>query len=285
MERGLSRRQFLKVSAAGTVLLASGLSLEACGEGTAPVRFFSAHHHDTLAAAAERILPAGSDSGVAEYIERLLTAFEHDPPRIFAGGPYSGRLPYPDTTTGGPSADKPVDSFERFLPLTRVQEIAWRVRIYGSANVPGGGYNDAVLGATKGWRAIYQEGLAALDAQSRDQFGKRFVAIDAASQDQALAAVDAEFVSTLTEHTVEALFAAPEYGGNRELIGWRMMRFEGDSQPLGYSIYDEGSKTFRERPDHPLSTPNPDEEYGGFNPDVFEFVNTIATGQGGRRFF
>jgi hypothetical protein len=285
MERGLSRRQFLKVSTAGAVLLTTGLTLEACDEGPATVRFLSAHNYDTLAAAAERILPAGSDSGVAEYIERLLTAFEHDPPRIFAGGPYSGRLPYPDNTAGGPSGDRPTNAFERFLPLTRVQEIAWRVRIYGSANVPGGGYNDAVIGATKGWRALYQEGLAALDTQSRGQFGKRFVALDAVSQDQALAAVDGEFVSTLTEHTVEALFAAPEYGGNRELIGWRMMRFEGDSQPLGYSIYDEASKTFRERADHPLSTPNPDEDNAGFGPDVLEFVNTIATGQGGQRFF
>ena len=285
MERGLTRRQFIKLSAAGTVLLATGLSLDACGEESTPVRFLSAHDQDTLAAAAKRILPTGADSGVGGYIDRLLSAFDYDPPRIFAAGPFSGRLPYPDNSAGRPSSDRPVNAFERFLPLTRVQQIAWRVRIHGSAGVPGGGYNDAVLGATKGWRVVYQEGLAALDAQSRDLFGKRFVALDGTSQDQALAAVDGEFVSTLTEHTVEALFAAPEYGGNHELLGWRMTQFEGDSQPLGYSIYNEPSKTFRERADHPLSVPNPDEDFAGFNQDVFEFVNTIATGQGGRRFF
>ena len=285
MERGLSRRQFLKVSAAGTVLLATGLGLEACDEGPTPVRFFSAHDRDMLAAAAERILPAGPGSGVAVYIERLLTAFDYDPPRIFAGGPFSGRLPYPDNSTGRPSSDKPVNAFERFVPLTRVGQIAWRVRIYGSASVPGGGYNDAVIGATKGWRSVYQDGLAELAAQSRQLFSKRFVALGPSDQDQALAAVDAEFVATLTEHTVEALFAAPEYGGNRKLLGWTMAHFEGDSQPLGYSIYHEPSGTFRERVDHPLSTPDPDDDFSGFGPDVFEFVNTIATGQGGRRFF
>jgi len=285
MQRGLSRRQFLKAGAAGTVLLAAGLSLEACDEAAPPVRFFSAHDGDTLAAAAERILPAGADTGVAGYIERLLTAFDYDPPRIFAGGPFSGRLPYPDNSAGRPANDRPADAFERFLPLTRVQQIAWRARIYGSASVPGGGYNDAVLGATKGWRATYQEGLAALDTRSRDLFGKRFVALGPDDQDQALAAVGGEFTATLTEHMVEALFAAPEYGANRELLGWTMARFEGDSQPLGYSIYHEPSESYRERADHPVSTPNPDDDFSGFGPDVFEFVNTIATGQGGRRFF
>jgi hypothetical protein len=285
VERGLSRRQFLKVTAAGTALLAAGLSLEDCADGAAPVRFFAAHDRDTLAAAAARILPTDQDAGVADYIERLLTAFDHDPPRIFAGGPFSGRLPYPDYTNGRPSRDIPVAAFERFLPLTRVQEIAWRVRIFGSQDVPGGSYNDAVLGPVKGWRPLYQEGLSSLDAKGHELFGKSFVALGPDDQDNALAAADQAFVSTLTEHTVEAVFAAPEYGGNRDLLGWKSMRFEGDSQPLGYSIYDASSHSYRERADHPLSTANPDEDFKGFDQQVFEFVNTIATGQGGKRFF
>jgi hypothetical protein len=61
------------------------------------------------------------------------------------------------------------------------------------------------------------------------------------------------------QHTVEGLFAAPEYGGNRRGGGWALTGTEGDSQPLGYALYSRQDDTFKERADHPLSTPNPDE--------------------------
>jgi Gluconate 2-dehydrogenase subunit 3 len=36
------------------------------------------------------------------------------------------------------------------------------------------------------------------------------------------------------EHTIEALYANPEYGGNRGLAGWRDIGFPGDIEPRGY---------------------------------------------------
>ena len=62
------------------------------------------------------------------------------------------------------------------------------------------------------------------------------------------------------------------------------MKFEGDSQPLGYSIYDQSTGTYRELRDRPLSTATPDEERG-FDEQTTEFVNAITVGVGGRRFF
>ena len=39
-----------------------------------------------------------------------------------------------------------------------------------------------------------------------------------------------------------------------------MIGLEGDSQPLGFSIFSRArSDGYVERPDHPMSTPNPDE--------------------------
>ena len=38
-----------------------------------------------------------------------------------------------------------------------------------------------------------------------------------------------------------------------------MLGLEGDSQPLGYALYSRRADAYRERADHPLSTPNPDE--------------------------
>jgi anaerobic selenocysteine-containing dehydrogenase len=95
MKRRLSRREFLKASAAGTALLVTGLSVEACGEEAAEPAFFTPHERDTLSAAVSSIVPTdatpgAAEAGVVDYVEQLLTAFEHEPPRIFPGGPFSG---------------------------------------------------------------------------------------------------------------------------------------------------------------------------------------------------
>ena len=89
--------------------------------------------------------PAAGATGTADYVDRLLGAFNVDPPRIWAGGPYSGRY-------GGEPG------FERFLPLSRIEELAWRTRIEGSCGIPEREWN----GPVRGWQEIYRDGIAAL---------------------------------------------------------------------------------------------------------------------------
>jgi gluconate 2-dehydrogenase gamma chain len=287
----LSRRDFLKAGAAGTAVVVGGLGLEACGDSETLVpAFLSSQERETLAAAVARIVPSDDnpgafEAGVVDYIEQLLTAFEYDPPRIYAGGPFSGRQPYGDYATGQPSSDHPANAFERFVPLTRTKEIAWRMRIYGSDAVDGGDFNDAAIGPTKGLRRNYSEGLAQLDSLSRERQGASFATLTAGQQDELLKAMPPDFVSLIVEHTIEGMYAAPEYAGNRDLIGWSANKFEGDSQPLGYSIYDSIAGTYRERPDHPMSTPNPDEDSAPFDDVAIEVVSAIVAGTGGKRFF
>ena len=67
------------------------------------------------------------------------------------------------------------------------------------------------------------------------------------------------FLDLVIGHTLEGCFAAPEYGGNRFGRGWQMVGIEGDSQPLGYSLFSLRDDAYHERPAHPMSTPNPDE--------------------------
>ena len=43
------------------------------------------------------------------------------------------------------------------------------------------------------------------------------------------------FAALLFEHTIEGLYAGPEYGGNRGLAGWKDIGFPGDIQPRGYT--------------------------------------------------
>jgi hypothetical protein len=157
----------------------------------------------TLTVVVDRLIPPGDDpaaepgaaaAGVVDYIDGLLDAFAVSPPRIFAGGPSSGRF-------GGASA------YETFLPLTQLQEIAWRERIGG-------------------WQLVYREGISGL--------GTDFLAAEPTRQDELIAANE-EFAGVVYEHTCEGFYAAPEYGGNRDLVGWRLASWTGDIAPRGWT--------------------------------------------------
>jgi hypothetical protein len=146
---------------------------------------------------------------VADYIDDLLGAFGFDPPRIWAGGPFSGRA-------GGRAR------FGSFLSLDPLDELAWRTRIEGSRGLPEREWNGPVAGLQE----RYAEGIAAL--------GLDFAGLGAEEQDARLGAAP-EFRSLLYEHACEAMYGPPEYGGNRDLVGWRSIGFAGDVQPRGWT--------------------------------------------------
>ena len=179
--------------------------------------------HRVLTAAADRLIPPGGAHpgagalGAADYIDRALGAFAVDPPLVFAGGPYSGRF-------GGDAR------FDEFLPLTRVEELAWRTRVEGSHGRPEREWN----GPVRGWQDIYRDGLAAL--------GDDFAAVDGATQEARLHAAPSDFRTLLWEHVCEACYGPPEYGGNRELGGWRVIQFPGDVQPRGWTDDEVSSR-------------------------------------------
>jgi hypothetical protein len=177
--------------------------------------WFTDVEYQVLTAACDRLIPpdeggpGAGRAGVPDYIDGLLGAFSVDPPRIFAGGPASGRR-------GGEAR------FERFLPLGPLQELAWRIRIEGSAGRPEREFN----GPVTGWQERYRRGLEALGTD----FG------DASWEEQgARLRAQREFASLLYEHCCEGMYGAPEYGGNRDLAGWRTAGFAGDVQPRGYT--------------------------------------------------
>jgi Gluconate 2-dehydrogenase subunit 3/TAT (twin-arginine translocation) pathway signal sequence len=272
----LSRRQFLKAGA--LVLAAAALPVRRVERTWARARgrFFTRPERSTLRALCDRILPRDGDPGALaldapRYIERLLTAFDSPVPRIFAGGPFSNRNPFPDNTDGTRSRKRPRNSFKHFVPLTRLQNIRWRAELFGSAAVPGADFNDAVLGPLVGLRDVYRTGLARVNEVATMVAGAPFARLNNTGQDEVLAMLDAggvfqpdarrggTFIDLLIQHTLEGCFGVPEYGGNKKRRGWRLIGLEGDSQPLGYSIFSTADDAYHERPDHPMSTPNPDE--------------------------
>lgn len=178
--------------------------------------YLSEVEYATVQAACARLIPSDEDpgateAGVVDYIDGFLGAFRFDPPRIWAGGPFSGRH------GGNPG-------FASFHKLTPLDELAWRTRIEGSRGDPVREFNGPVVGLQE----RYREGIAAL--------GTDFCSLDPAAQDARLSDPGhAEFVELLYHHACEGMYGAPEYGGNRDTVGWRWLDYEGDVQPRGYS--------------------------------------------------
>lgn len=176
--------------------------------------WLTAEQFRVIEAVCARLIPTDEDPGaaearVADYIDGLLGAFAFDPPRIWAGGPYSGRF-------GGPA------SFTAFHRLTALDELAWRTRIEGSRGIPEREWNGPVVGLQE----RYLAGIGRLGADFAD--------VDGEEQDRRLRGCE-EFTNLVYEHACEGMYGAPEYGGNRDGAGWSYIGYRGDVQPRGYT--------------------------------------------------
>lgn len=283
---GLTRRGFVKLIGSTAALA----YLPACGDD---ITFQSglvldAASWETIDLCTDILLPGARDAKAVRYIDTLLAMFDVDPVKAFAGGPYSGRTPFP-AADGTASTSFPDNDFETFMPLSRVKDIAWRMRVFGSQLTPGGDFNDAVLGPTIGYRDLYASGLRALDAAA-DGIAKGKTFRQLGHDDQVLALNTAgadlpQFYNALLEHTIEGTFAAPEYGGNADLNGWKLARYDGDSAPLGHAQYVEATDQYVDRADQPTSGPSPGDQPETFDDDVIDLLTVAAIGSGGKRFF
>jgi gluconate 2-dehydrogenase gamma chain len=215
------------VVASASVLGSTGCTSSAPGSnppapGARIRRFFTGHEATVVEDATARIAPGPRDdpaeaghpgareAAVTDYIDMMLGSLGAvsgtevsggPPPMVFAGGPWSNRH------TSGP------DLMASFVTLDPVTRIAWRKRLTG-------------------WQQRYRQGIAALDKLA----GGDFTRAAPAEQDKILATQSVStFTALLFEHTIEGLYANPEYGGNRGLTGWKDIGFPGDSQPRGYT--------------------------------------------------
>ncbi len=178
----------------------------------APFRFFTPHEATAVAAATARLIPGPKDdirelghagareAGVVHYIDALLSAFDVHPPRIYAGGPFSGR--------GGGHTD----DFSHFVPLSPIQERYWRAEITALQHQ-------------------YRAGVVALDTAAKGSFAYA----DPITQDLVLTEDTTGFRDVMFDHAIEGWLSAPEYGGNHDRSGWTEVAFRGDVVPKGYT--------------------------------------------------
>jgi len=196
-----------------------------------PGRFLTSHELTTLRAITARLIPGPPDdpdpgaleAGVAEAIDLLLAAFTFSPPLVHAGGPFSNR------------AGARRDDFSHFVPMDRLVELGWRIRIEGSRGINTREFAGPVLGLQQ----IYRGGLAHLDTRARSLFHMDFVLLPSPLQDALLSdltdGTTQTFVGAALSNSLEAMYGPPEYGGNRALIGWRNTSWPGDVQPRGFT--------------------------------------------------
>lgn len=295
--RALTRRRFLQVAAAGGAAAALPW-LDGCGGGSThgralrtptplpgPQHYFTADERALVERFAGALLPEGdgvagaATAEVAEYIDRYLASFATETPAIYRGGPYSGRWPFPDPDSGDPSDDYPHNAFEDALPLTRMQELAFRIELDGSSAVPNGDINAPLVPSSPGLRAVYRSTLSSF-ADSVDAL----VAMNDEEVLDVFAQTPTEFQTAFAAHLGEGMFCAPEYGGNAGGVAWRDYQYDGDSQPLGHTLYDADG-TPRDRPDQPNQSEDSNRPPHAFSPMVDQFITAITVAQGGTKFF
>jgi gluconate 2-dehydrogenase gamma chain len=87
-------------------------------------------------------------------------------------------------------------------------------------------------------RQRYRIGIAALDEHCRTTYQKSFAELSPADQDKTIAGletgavtlsgIDAKsFFGQLLANTMEGFFADPIYGGNKDMVSWKMIGFPG----------------------------------------------------------
>lgn len=209
--KGFTRRQLLKSSAASLAVgAASAQAATVIGtpkwlpfDHNGPLhydspgwQFFTAEEAVELEAIVEQLIPAdelsvsGKDAGCAVFIDRQMMSDYGDFGRLYRQGPF---------TPGTPAqADQ--------SPL-----------------VP---------------RERYRLGLAALGKYCQGKFQKNFSALPGEQRDQVLSGlekgsislegIDARmFFQQVLSNTMEGFFADPIYGGNRDMVSWKMLGFPG----------------------------------------------------------
>jgi gluconate 2-dehydrogenase gamma chain len=249
-EQKLSRRNFLKgfvITAASIPVVAAGCSPVA--EQAVPVqggfqsfpppplnpdvplapasaadpsilRSFTPQEARTVEALTARILPGTPDdpgareAGVVTYIDNMLAYSEGFVESTYREPPFAQL--YEGTTA--PAADETYQT---------VWVSAEEIERYGY---------QSILSP----REVYRLGISAVDTYSRSKHEKLFINLTEAEQDGIIEDMvngdavtgfeqfsSTAFFTVLRRHTAEGMFSDPAYGGNRNMVGWKLIGYPG----------------------------------------------------------
>lgn len=209
---GVTRRQLLSYSAA-TLAIGSGAAAKAATLTGTPAwqpfahnpveethkagwQFFTEREVATLGAMVERFIPAdelsvsGTDAGCVEFIDRQMNSFYGTFSRLYREGPFQKGTP----EQGDQSPLVPQERYR--LGLAALEDYC---------------------------QASFQQAFHQLPPDRRDQ-----ILTGLEKGDITLANIDAQlFFKQVLDNTMEGFFADPMYGGNRDMVSWKMIGFPG----------------------------------------------------------
>ena len=138
-------------------------------------------------------------------------------------------------------------AFEFFDPQQAVEVDAMAAQIIPTGDTPGTReahviyFIDRALATfERDKQPLYRQGILDLQAKTRLLFpgANKFSELSSAQQMQLLEAIEkSDFFEMVRVHTIIGFFANPEYGGNRDQIGWKLIGFEDAGAyepPFGY---------------------------------------------------
>lgn len=137
----------------------------------------------------------------------------------------------PFTTLGADEAAEFAAIAARIIPTDDTPGATEAGAIYFIDNVLGTSRTELV--------APMREGLAGLQASARSSYDTpTFRALEPSQQDALLTRIESTpFFNTMRMLTIAGTFSLPEYGGNRDGIGWTLLGFEMQHMyhpPFGY---------------------------------------------------
>jgi gluconate 2-dehydrogenase gamma chain len=245
--------------------------------GTMPdsalLRFFTPHEARTVEAITARILPGtpedpgAREAGVVNYIDYMLAAREGFAEPTYRDAPFA-------------------EVYEGETPPESTFNVVW----VAAEEIERYGYQSRLTP-----REVYRLGVGYLDGYARTTFGALFADLSEADQDTMVGALvegkatgfdqfsPKAFFAVLRRHTGEGMFSDPAYGGNRDMVGWKLIGFSGAQRAwTPIEIKTEGTRhapqSLAELPPfhageqagtyvvQPVSGAPGDSEYGPFGP-------------------
>jgi gluconate 2-dehydrogenase gamma chain len=129
----------------------------------------------------------------------------------------------------GTEADTIVALCERIIPADEDPGASWAGVVH---------FIDRKLsGYYRCYQKLYRLGLQGVHESSLALFGKAFVELTSAQQDDLLTKLESnhapgniwkqasanEFFNLLVDHTLQGFYGGPRHGGNRDAVSWRML--------------------------------------------------------------
>jgi gluconate 2-dehydrogenase gamma chain len=216
----LSRRSLLKGVGAATATVVTGSCERRAGESGAKrsdYLFFTRDEAAFIEAAVARLIPADDtgpgavEAGVPVYIDRQLAGAWGAGAQLYRSGPWHANAA---SEMGYQLPFTPAELFRKALP--------------------------AVIGELQ---KTSSGGLGALSPDEQDAYLR---GLEKDSRD--LGGVPSStFFESLLEMTIEGFFCDPAYGGNKDMVGWRLIGFPG-AYANYYELVDQHGIAFNRPP-------------------------------------